>query len=115
MALLSVSDVLLFFTLVMNAIAIAKPRRGGHAGGSSLQYSAIELTDRSNSDSSDYSNVTHQNSELTIDKDAGAQEPGIVEELSDRAGQLFMGFRRCGVFIAIWNVTLMGAMVFILS
>jgi hypothetical protein len=128
MALLSVSDVLLFFTLVMNAIAIAKPR-GGLAGSSNSHDSGIELSglDSSTSpassaffsprqgDDSDNDTAVLLGGQSSPQNGGGAQDAGVVEELSDRAGQLLLSFRRCGVFIAIWNVTLMVAMVFVLS
>ena len=111
MALLSVTDVLLFFTLIMNAVAIAKPRGGllpNNRNAPNKSSSANATDDASVEEGS-------RDTDPLVGMDSAPGPTGSVyHELLGRAGSLLMAFRRCGVFIAIWNVTLMVAMVLIL-
>lgn len=103
MALLSVTDVLLFFTLVMNAVAISKPR-GGLISPRDANYGmAREVAE-------DDANET----DSLIAKPSHSSDAGALGELKERAGLLLLAFRRCGIFIAVWNISLMFAMIFVL-
>ena len=103
MPLLSVSDALLFFTLILNGIAISKPRGGLLEPTDSPSPSAGNSSSSTDDAATDLLSPSEEKSQ---ERDSG---------LSERFGQLLLAFRRCGVFIAIWNVALMVAMLTILS
>jgi len=94
MPLLSISDALLFFTLLLNAVAIAKPRGG--------------LKPAADRGGGGESNPAEPGS-------PDGARLGDDEGLAARAGRMLFAFRRCGVFIALWNFFLMVAMVTILA
>ncbi len=93
MALLSVSDVLLFFTLVLNAIAISKPRGG--------------LVHLSQNFPHVHSEDSFRDTTLNGGESEAVTSDGVFGELLGRARSLLLAFRRCGIFIALWTIALM--------
>ena len=109
MALLSVSDVLLFFTLIMNSIAISKPR-GGILLSRSPDYSGGETTDEEGG----LQDTDPLMGPSLATSSRSAQDSSVLGGFIERASSLLLAFRRLGVFIAVWNVVLMLSMIFIL-
>jgi hypothetical protein len=118
MALLSVSDVLLFFSLLMNAIAIAKPR-----GGLVSTIVKEDTLDRKEEEDFRFGNQAEdiENSEfldtepLLAHHSPQANHDSACGEQLERLNKLLISFRRGGVFIATWNIALMLLMVFVLN
>lgn len=117
MALLSVSDVLLFFSLLMNAIAIAKP------SGGLLSTVRDGETDKKDdfgfgNQSEDFETDEILDTEPLLsspDSPTASHHDSICGEQLERLNKLLLSFRQCGVFIATWNIALMFAMMFILN
>jgi len=114
MPLLSVTDALLFFTLILNAIAIAKPRGGLKPPNRTDTAASAEGDDVAalGAHRSRHPHSTEDHLLAPGDAGDGRNDGG---SLAERAGLILFNFRRCGVFIALWNVSLMVAMVTVLA
>ena len=104
MPLLSVSDSLLFFTLVLNACAVARP-----GGGISSHFTSRGSSVFTNDGGLEFD----ADSESFLDKNTSV--PAGEGGLNDRAQELLVGLRRGGLFIALWNCSVILVMLFVLS
>jgi hypothetical protein len=117
MALLSASDVLIFFSLLLNCAATARP------------WNASTVKAHSSTEGNDDESLLDSREGRSLDeKSPNASDEGTARLLGNpppdshaedglkaRCNDLLLSFRRLGVFIALWNVAMIFAMVFIFS
>jgi|AntAceMinimDraft_5_1070358.scaffolds.fasta_scaffold310851_1 hypothetical protein len=121
MALLSASDVLLFFTLLLNSIAIARPWGSAAAKPHSTRDDGSEGVLNSDTSSSAEGGRPGAGDDDTAPLlTPSPSSTGVLAGLSDqgfrgRCNDLLLGFRRLGIFIALWNFAIMIAMVFVFN
>lgn len=119
MALLSASDVLIFFSLLLNFAATARPWNASTV----KAHTALESTDEEVFRSREGGGIDGKSPRAGEDGTApllGHHLPERIisrgdDGLKTRCNDLLLSFRRLGVFIALWNVSMIFAMVFVFS
>ena len=118
MALLSASDVLIFFSLLLNFAATARPWNASIV----KAHTALEGTDEEVFRSGEGGSIDGESPRAGEDGTAPllGHYPESISSRGDdgfktRCNDLLLSFRRLGVFIALWNVAMIFAMVFVFS
>eukprot|EP00614_Pseudopedinella_elastica_P034325 CAMPEP_0172642508 /NCGR_PEP_ID=MMETSP1068-20121228/232524_1 /TAXON_ID=35684 /ORGANISM="Pseudopedinella elastica, Strain CCMP716" /LENGTH=103 /DNA_ID=CAMNT_0013456347 /DNA_START=137 /DNA_END=448 /DNA_ORIENTATION=+ len=103
----------------MNAIAISKPQRGLVPDDEKVPRSPAPSVQGDEEEEFENARLDPTTDPLlSIRTSLAPGRPaaeGVCGELAERASGLLLAFRRCGVFIAIWNLLLMLAMVFVFA